>query len=186
MALSFRLYITAYVIWAMLGAVIICSPVYAQTAAQPIKKGLTFTIGSGADAEQDRNIGVAYCGKTERGAALCDPVIGDTNCSARLPLLCIRDIDAAVPINMSDPNYWTGGVLSKSPPHTGVSITTLAQANHICAKSFGQDWRVVSFHDGGGWAVKGYGNLTDLSDDKILQRVWIDIKNKPNATCWGR
>ncbi|RKQ69125.1 hypothetical protein DES40_1909 [Litorimonas taeanensis] len=159
-----------------------CSAI-AQTNGNLPPKGLTFTAARSLDAT---NTASASCGKTSQGDPMCNPYEGDTYCSTALPLLCILDIDAPVPSTLSDSKYWSGGVLAKSSPWRGTDISTLKQANGICTQSFGKKWRVASFHDGGGWAVEGYGVLSEKGDSDDAVSLWVDIKDQPSGTCWSR
>lgn len=156
----------------------------AQIPGDSPRKGLTFSAESASKNQENLNTASASCGKSSGGDWLCNPYEGDTVCSAALPLLCILDIDAAVPTTIENSKYWSGGVLAKSSPQRGTNISTLKNANDICADSFGKGWRVASFHDGGGWAIEGYGILTGGRQAPEPQRMWVDIKDQPSATCW--
>lgn len=161
-------------------------PAYAQVLTDNTRKGLTFSALSPSENHENSNMTSASCGETANGDRLCNPHKGDTSCDTKLPLLCILDIDAAVPTTVNRSEYWSGGVLAKSSPWRGTDIKTLNQANNICAKSFGEKWRVASFHDGGGWAIEGYGILSGGNHSRKPYKMWIDIKDQPSGTCWTR
>lgn len=117
---------------------------------------------------------------TEIGA-VCNPYRGDTPCSTPLPLLCLLDIDAAVPATVSDDTHWTGAVLSLSHPIRGTALPSLADADRLCVQTFGEGWRVAHYRDGGGQGLVGFG-----SPPTAQQSVWVHIKGRPDATCWTR
>ncbi len=154
---------------------------YAQISARSDgKKGLTFE--SRAEGETNKaGIFTASCGKTPNGKPSCNPNLGDTSCQLSRPVLCLLDIDAPVPDMLTSPQYWAGGILALSSPELGSRFKRLSDTNAYCAATFGEGWRVASFHDGGGWALKGYG-----VPQNNKERFWVDIKNKPEGTCWAR
>ena len=175
----------AIVIWSLAS---LSLPVPGGYAEPPPKQtealGLTFGPGAEKDTDQkggDDEFFSASCGSDTENQRHCDPYHGDTKCHLERPLLCFRDIDAPVPETLGDPLYWTGGILASTPPQPGNRFKTLADANAFCASTFGEGWRVASFHDGGGWTLKGYG-IPSYGNS----RVWIDIKDQPDATCWSR
>jgi hypothetical protein len=117
----------------------------------------------------------------------CDARHGDTDCTAALPLLCIKKTGAGFPLplpasvnNTSYYNKWSGGVVgttsAKVPPKT---LAGANGANDLCVKEFGADWRVAEFHDGWGWYFQAYGGVGDP-----LSRFWVHINDQPGATCW--
>lgn len=143
------------------------------------RKGLTFSSPHNQDSQA---VGVffAICGDADDEHE-CNPFSGDMLCSIVQPILCFLDIDAPVPATLSRTQNWTSGVLALSSPVPGNRFARISDANAYCAATFGDGWRVASFHDGGGWILKGYG-LTP--SDKT--RFWVDIKDQPNGTCWSR
>lgn len=115
----------------------------------------------------------------------CDPYEGDTSCGVALPVLCFLPLDADEPagIDVSDPYYlWSGGVVATTTPvaPADAGLTTLEAVTEHCRAAFGQAWRIAEFHDGWGWNFLAYGNMGDAD------RVWVDILDQPNATCWQR
>jgi hypothetical protein len=162
----------------LLSVTIVTGKAAAQVVQTDPDKGLTFRTGPDAKAQ---GIFTASCGKNDASELLCNPYQGDTLCDARLPLLCLLDIDAPVPEGSYEITHWTGGVTSLSPPRRADEFETLAEANAFCAKSFGPDWRVASFHDGGGWALQSFG----IAADRKIS-FWVDIRDQPDSTCWAR
>jgi len=144
------------------------------------KKGLTFTSRMGAD-QDIAGVFTAFCDQDSNAMNRCNPIHGDTLCNVSRPLLCILDIDAPAPEVLDNPHYWTGGVLALSSPVSAEKFSHLSDANAYCEATFGEYWRVASFHDGGAGALKGYG-----VSQKWATRFWVDIKNQPKATCWSR
>lgn len=142
--------------------------------------GLTFKA---APSQNSWNAGILYasCGEANHSEIVCNPYRGDILCHKEQPVLCFLDIDAPVPDTLADPQYWTGGVLAPTKRVAGTRFSRLSDANAYCSATFGEGWRVASFHDGGGWALKGYGTVP-----KNASGFWIDIKDQPQATCWTR
>lgn len=122
------------------------------------------------------------CGISEDGTDnLCNPYTGDRPCEEARPLLCFIDINTPAPAYLPDPRYWSGGLVAATDDVRGDKFTSIQEANAHCAEIFGQDWRVASFHDGGGWALRAYGD-TGIGN----RRVWVDIKDQSEGTCWAR
>jgi hypothetical protein len=120
----------------------------------------------------------------------CNPFIGDTPCSSARPLACFRDSGVPVPSSVLDlskghqdlvQTRWGAGDVEFTPPIRGDTLATLAEANEVCVKTFGEDWRVLDFHDGG---LKGVSSRRSASAPN--DRVWVDIKDQPRGTCWAR
>jgi hypothetical protein len=151
----------------------------AQTA-DPAQRGLTFMALPDPD-NSSLGITLMTCGKNEDKSNICNPYLGDSLCQSERPLLCIIDINAPAPAYLSTPEYWTGGLIAGTDPVRGDRFSTIQEANSYCSQIFGKNWRVASFHDGGGWAMRAYGSIGN-----VQQRVWIDIKNQPEGPCWMR
>lgn len=117
------------------------------------------------------------------GCSNCNAYAGDTSCSVSLPILCIRNDNSPRPAYIANPSEfydgWARGHITTTPPVQGITLTSLAVANQICAANFGAGWRMAEFHDGGGgWAFRAYGNVrNDL-------RYWVYINDQP-ANCWN-
>ncbi|MBX2802398.1 MAG: hypothetical protein KTR31_32260 [Myxococcales bacterium] len=114
----------------------------------------------------------------------CDPIDGDTSCNTALPLLCFSDLGMPQPASVpTTSSYftWSGGVVATTPPVAPFTdgLSTLADADALCASEFGPDWRTAEFHDGWGWNFLAYGNVGSEP------RFWVDIDDQPDATCWN-
>lgn len=114
----------------------------------------------------------------------CDPRKGDRSCTESLPLLCIRKSGPGFPlplpahVNNSDQySRWSGGVVATTMPI--VPPAKLADANAVCIKAFGPEWRVAEFHDGWGWKFQAYGGVGDAA-----KRFWVHINDQPLGNCW--
>ena len=88
--------------------------------------------------------------------------IGDTPCSAVIPMLCI-DSDGTpqpVPYNYSTAYQgWSYAHLQLTTPISGTLLTSEAAGDAICAQQFGTGWAMGEFHDGqaGGGVGWGFG-----------------------------
>ncbi len=146
----------------------------AKAAAGSVKKGMTWKFISTNMPTGTIRVGCVNCGAYQ----------GDTPCTTELPILCIRKSGAGFPlpppasvINTDQYYKWAGGVVGTTKPTAAPS--TRANANALCVKEFGADWRVAEFHDGWGWHFQAYGGVGDPS-----KPFWVDINDQPNATCW--
>lgn len=116
------------------------------------------------------------------GCANCNAYAGDTDCSERLPVLCIQKAGYGDPGVTPNDYYfgWTGGQIALSSPVYGVDLDSLAAADAVCGAQFGPGWQMAEFHDGGGgWHWHAYGNVASN------QRFWTYINDQPNGNCWG-
>ena len=112
----------------------------------------------------------------------CDPSFGDTCCAEERPVLCILTGTAAKPadfIEGAQYRRWSGGEVKATPPVAGTSLRTRSEANALCATTFGAGWRVAEFHDGVGWGLWAFGDLSEGI------RYWVDINDQPDGTCWN-
>jgi len=129
------------------------------------------------------------------GCSGCDAYQGDTPCSTRLPILCLKQDnspDPGVPILpnggvMPDDFYngWAEGHIGLTLPVPGDALMGVEDANDICRFFVGSDYRIGEHHDGkrqsggyGGWNWYAYGNVNDSS------RFWAHVNGQP-ANCWG-
>lgn len=171
-----------YVIFTVLGLSAV-APAHAQTPNPPpastTQKGLSFGV---AESSPDAVTGIVKlrCGSTDNGYT-CNPYQGDMACHIKLPVLCFKDIAAPAPAQLKEAQYWSGGVVVPTPKIAASQFENIKAVNAYCRAEFGKGWRVASFHDGGGWGISAYGSVGDPK-----QRVWIDIKDKKNGTCWSR
>ena len=168
--------------WCMLAAAFTCTSAAMVHSAEAARRGLT--LGHSAQLQNKSTAGTVAlsCGVSNLGGDnLCDPYVGDTLCSTPQPLLCLIVINAPAPTYLSDSKNWSGGLVAVTDAVPGDRFSTIHEANAYCARNFGKDWRVASFHDGGGWALQAYG-----SAGKTGGRVWVDIKTQSSGTCWSR
>ncbi|OJT22093.1 flagellar hook-length control protein [Archangium sp. Cb G35] len=110
----------------------------------------------------------------------CNAYSGDTSCTASLPILCIKQDFSPAPAGLPADWYtgWANGHITTTPPVQGLTLTSAAVADQICAASFGSGWRMAQFHDGGGWNFYAYGNVRND------MRFWVHISDQP-ANCWN-
>jgi hypothetical protein len=120
----------------------------------------------------------------------CNPFYGDTACSESLPVACFKDNAEPMPeissgtsfLKKNDwASFWSGGEMAFTPAAAGNQFETVAEVNQYCAATFGGGWRVLNYHDGGVRTVSGRRSLNVAQG-----RVWVDIRDQPNATCWAR
>lgn len=150
-------------------------------SSEEMRLGLTFSQTQGSITSDNGTV-LLSCGLSKNGNEnTCDPYIGDALCSESRPLLCFIDIDVPAPAYLSDTQYWSGGLVAITDEVKGNRFSSISEANAYCAENFGTNWRVASFHDGGGWALRAYGNV-----GQSHQRVWVDIKDQAAGTCWTR
>jgi len=161
-------------------AMALCSPPMTDT-------GLTFwysplladAIGGGPAR--------ATCYPSDEAEDYCDPFVGNTSCATELPLICFRPGTNAIPDIQGDgvwdsyPRYWTGGDFALTDPVTANRFSSRGEADAFCQNEFGDDWRLADFHLAGrGFEIVANGPAG------YEGRVWIDIRDQPYATCWGR
>jgi hypothetical protein len=102
----------------------------------------------------------------------CNPYQGDTSCRTLLPLLCARAPEGDTPY-----------ALSTSLPVAGFLLSSLEDANARCAQDLGSGWRVASFHDNGGWELRGPRLPGTIADRRT--RAWVFISDQP-GNCWNK
>jgi subtilisin family serine protease len=162
---------------------------------------LLFANGPGTHAamtwrvKEQRADGVVLVGSDD----VTDPYHGDTAPGFFLPLLCLQVTGAAVPAGFTTDQYagWSNGNLALTPPVLGAALSSLTEADRICATALGGGWRMAEFHDGwytrawpfprpgippitarSGWNLWGYGNLPTTT------RFWAYINDQP-ANAWS-
>jgi len=114
----------------------------------------------------------------------CNPYYGDTLCSTDLPVACFQDLGLEKPDYLparSGRLAWSGGKMNYTRPVRGDRFETVSDVNNFCRQEFGAEWRVANFHDGNNFNIVSLRNGPLPSD-----RVWIDIKDQKEATCWSR
>jgi len=168
--------------WCMCVMALAFGPVATVQSAETVRKGLTLERTPQSPNNSAGGTVVLSCGVSkDRGDNLCNPYVGDTLCSRPMPLLCIIDINMPAPAYLSDAKNWSGGLVAVTDAVSGDQFSTIDEANAYCSQNFGTDWRVASFHDGGGWALRAYGSAGTSGG-----RVWVDIKTQSSGTCWSR
>jgi hypothetical protein len=118
------------------------------------------------------------------GCSNCNGYQGDTPCTTALPILCIKKSGAGFPLpkpasvdNSNQYYQWSGGVVGTTKPT--VPPAKRSDANALCVREFGPDWRVAEHHDGWGWHFQAYGGVGNQASS-----FWADINDQPGATCW--
>ncbi|MFY1686737.1 S8 family peptidase [Plantactinospora sp. WMMB782] len=122
-----------------------------------------------------------------------NPYQGDTPAGTSLPILCLSQYDAPVPAGVTPDQYngWSGGSMQLSAPVPGIRLSSPAEADRICAASFGGGWKMAEFHDGyyflrppfpglplpprrarSGWNLWGHGTLPADT------RFWVHINDQ--------
>ncbi|WP_345536737.1 S8 family peptidase [Phytohabitans rumicis] len=162
---------------------------------------LLFANGPGTHAamtwrvKDQRADGVVLVGSDE----VTNAYHGDTPAATSLPLLCLQVTGAGVPAGITTDQYngWSRGNLALTAPVPGAQLTSLTEANRICAATLGGGWRMAEFHDGwytwvwpfprpglpaiersSGWNLWGYGTLPTTT------RFWAYINDQP-ANAWN-
>lgn len=157
----------------------------ADPTAEPGKKGMTWGYISTINRFEITRVGCygrPRVDGTDDGPP-CDPYVGDTLCTAELPILCLKSTgaprpDYEVPNDDYFRNGWAGGYIRVTDPVLGTALTSLAEANRLCA-ALGEGYRMAEFHDGGGgWAWYAYGSVPDDI------RFWTYI-NDQDGNCWN-
>lgn len=133
-------------------AVVLATSLMAHAAWGGEKMGMTWAKGG---HHNGLAIDAVSCSAGDRS---CDPYVGDTVCSAALPLLCLKQDGSPRPNYaihdsggaMRDEFYrgWAGGHLATTLPVVGSSIGSSESADAACAAAFGTGWRMAEFHDG--------------------------------------
>lgn len=149
-----------------------------------VRKGVTLMPVRTPGPEQHGLVHLA-CHAVRDPDRRCNPYVGDTVCSASLPVACIRPGDLPSPVYLSGrimTTHWSGGDIAVTEPVSGDRFRTVGEVEAFCARRFGEGWRVATLHDGGrNQSVSGRGDPATVTD-----RVWVDIADQPHGTCWAR
>ncbi len=126
----------------------------------------------------------------------CNAYTGDTLCSTKLPILCLKTDGSPDPGVYVPPTCggsmpckyyfgWAEGHIGLTFPVPGDALKGLQDANDVCEAQFGPGYKMAEHHDGdpdgnnAGWGFYAYGNINDSS------RFWVSINDQP-SNCWGR
>ena len=123
----------------------------------------------------------ATIGTDNVGCSNCNAYTGDTQCTAFLPVLCIKQDNSPKPSSLTTDFYsgWTGGHIATTHAIQGSTLTSLQVANQFCVDNFGAGWRMAEFHDGnGGWTFTGKRGAINEQ-----LRHWVHINDQP-GNCW--
>lgn len=114
----------------------------------------------------------------------CDPFAGDHVCTTALPLACYIEGNRPAPPGLEAkrvrPTTFVGGEVRLTEPLAAAQFARLADADKACAARFGAEWRVLSYHEGGG------GNVLSFSKIAPRSRAWINIRDQQYGNCWDR
>ncbi len=123
------------------------------------------------------------CGR-DQSQSQCNPRTGDQSCSLPSPVACYRDGTRVAPQGLWEkgiaPTSFVAGEVRMSAPVRGDSFPHLGDANAFCQAQFGRQWRVLSYHEGGG------GNVASFSRIAPLSRGLVNIRDQQYANCWDR
>lgn len=115
----------------------------------------------------------------------CNPMTGDQLCSVPTPLGCYRsgnrkpDVARLKRAGMVVDSF-AGGEVRMTEAVPGERFATVEAANAFCRLNFGQEWRVLSYHEGGAGGIITYSRIAPKS------RMWVDIRDGRLANCWDR
>ena len=144
-------------------------------------KGTTFAETRDKPLGQDVSWLSCSLDPTQHG---CDPFAGDRLCSVPGPIACYRDgTSKPVPdkqVNWLDSTGFVGGEIRASVPVRGDQFAHLGDANAFCQQQFGPEWRVLSYHEGGG------GQVISRSKIDPLTRLLVNIRDQQYGNCWDR
>lgn len=174
------------------------------TAVAQAQEPRGMTWGSYENAATGDGVVFVGChGKPRTAQGSCDAYVGDTACTTRLPLLCLRVDGRPRPPGLITgkghamaPDFyagWAQGEVKAGKPVAGMELRSQADANALCAAQFGPGWRLAEFHDAvregsgengepashGGWNFYAAGALDAET------RYWVAI-NDTEANCWSK
>jgi hypothetical protein len=183
----------------------------AKQKRQGPRRGLTFAKASQNDTF--KTVLVTCHGQPKpEGAQACNPSDGDTLCTERRPVLCLKpDGSPRPPYTVTSSEHsmpkeyyegWAEGRLGVTPPVAGTSLTSLAAANALCEQALGKGYRMAEFHDGKYFEGMDAQNANGPSwpRDRLSAggwafhafgavpadtRFWVSI-NDQRGHCWDR
>ena len=89
----------------------------------------------------------------------CNAYHGDTKCTEKLPVLCVR-LDGSPRPNYDVEDHcggvmecayyrgWARGHIATTKPILGYMLTSASAGDKICRSYFGADWKMLEHHDG--------------------------------------
>ena len=144
-------------------------------------KGTTLAENSAKPLGPDVSWLACNSDQTQRA---CDPFVGDRLCSVAGPVACYRDGEKSAPAGMKVAGIrqtsFVGGEVRLSAPERGDRFARLRDANEFCRQQFGAEWRVLSYHEGGGGDVVSYSRIEPGT------RVLVNIGDQQYGNCWDR
>jgi hypothetical protein len=153
------------------------------TCQEPLQqRGVTFAENHSKMAGPD--VSWLSC-NNDQSLPGCDPLSGDQVCSIPTPLGCYRPGTRKPDRRLMKSvgpyiDTFAGGEIRITEPVPGNQFATLDQANAFCRQHFGDDWRVLSYHEGGAGGLITYSKIASKT------RLWIDIRDQRRANCWDR
>ncbi len=115
---------------------------------------------------------------------LCEPSSGHLRCDAEQRIACYRDMNRAPPEAASPEIHklesFVPGEINLSSLVRPERFESVADANAFCAAEFGEGWRTLSFHEGGGTAVLTHSKLEPYATGLV------HVADQPYGNCWDR
>ena len=168
----------------------------------PNKKGMTWGVYPHDPVTGTANVACQGQPASPIQSGACDPYNGDTPASMQLPVLCFlgprpgvqppgpltsllpNPVPNAAPL--SDPAFWSGGVIATTPPMSpsAQNWQHRSQVDSYCASQFGPGWALADFHagQGKGWKFGAYGHVGPAG----TQRFWVNIRDQANGNVWDQ
>ncbi len=178
---------------------------------KPTRRGITWGV---ALNDTSRGIVLVSChGKPllESNNGSCDAYHGDTRCTEKRPILCVRPDGSPRPsypiagpgVSMPREYYygWAGGRVGLTRRVRGTRLTSREAADALCAKALGKGYRMAEHHDGRwieGMGAEAYSGESWPSGEQLsrggwayyasgrisaAERFWVSIDDQP-ANCW--
>ncbi|CAF1437336.1 unnamed protein product [Adineta ricciae] len=112
----------------------------------------------------------------------CNPYQGDTDCNAKLPMLCVRVDQSPRPpyliygegAAMPAANYagWNGGHVSTTLPTEASRFRNRAEANRFCAETLGEHWEIAGI-----WGSQPHW-ISGMNGTKYAGSEWTANKDR--------
>lgn len=173
------------------------------TASAAGGKGLTLGKYS-----HDPVLGIDHIGHNSIG----NPYAGDTVCTAKRPVLCLREDGSARPPYDVTPGQeffqgWVEGHFSTTKPIAGTLLTSQAAGDTQCKKYLGPGWRMAEWHDAkyvpgmnatthyhsAGYSAspwptgpkpQGGHTMRGYGNVRDDMRYWVAVNDQP-GNCWN-